>query len=216
MKRYINSERIRKSRPAVGRMAKRRAKNPGLELVIMGNPRRRSKGTGKARHNPVPATSVSGDSVQAYRDFHGADPTEVIAVQESARERNELAMIGDLQEISGRMADGSHFCVKSDDIKLAQNPEGTQLYLVGGSQENVMRMLVRTSADTSKDLIEIGEATRVIYQTRKEMHNFERINYDHKFAEDGGIFPILFFDKLKRRMFLVGGTYQVRPEGIIN
>ena len=212
MKRYINTSRIRKARPAVGRLAHKRKQNPGLELVILGNPKRR-KGV---RRNPVTKQNAPGDSVELYRDFHGEDPTEIIAVQESARERQELVSLGELVSLQGKMPDGSAFDVQSDDIRLASSPDGSQLYLVGGSQENVMRMLVKTSADTSKDLIEMGECCRVIYQTRKEMHNFEIINYDHKFGEEGGLCPMLYFDKLKRRMFLVGGTYQVKPEGIVN
>ena len=211
MKRYINSSRIRKSRPAVGRFSRKTKKNP-IELVILGNPRRR-KGV---RKNPVPQANAAGDSVELYRDFHGSDPTEIISVQESAREREELVSLGDLISLQSKLPDGTVLTVESDDIKLAANPDGSQLYLVGGSQGNVMRSLVKTSADTSKDLIEMGECCRVIYQTRKEMHNFEVINYDHKFGEDGGTCPMLYFDKLKRRMFFVGGTYQVRPEGIVN
>lgn len=189
-------------------------KNPGLELVVLGaNPsKKRNKMPG--HRNPVGA--ASGKSVDLYREFHGSDPTEIISIQESAIERNELVALGDLISISGKLVNGSHFEVQSDDIKLAANPSGSQLYLVGGSQANVMRVLVQSGLDTSKDLIEMGEAWHVVYQTRKEMHGFEVINYDHKFGEDGGTPPVLFFDKLKRKMFLLGGTYHVKPEGIVN
>jgi hypothetical protein len=186
----------------------RMRKNPGLELVILGNPSKKK--------TVNPGAAAGGKSVELYRDFHGEDPTQIIAVQESAIERSELVALGELILLSGHMPDGNYFEVKSDDIKLASSPDGSQLYLVGGSQANVMRMLVKTSADTSKDLIEMGKATRVIYETRKAMDNFEVSHYDHHLGEDGGSPPTLFFDKLKRRMFLIGGTYQVRPEGIVN
>ena len=190
-------------------------KNPGLELVILGNPKRRGN-LKPRRANPVEHESISGQGAKLYEDFHGIAPAEVIRVQETAEQRKEYVALGELVLLSGRWTDGGTFQIESDDIKLAANPEGTQLYFIGGSQSAVMNYLVKSGADTSKDLIEIGEATRVIYQTRKEMDQFRVANYDHKLGENGGRPPILFFDKVRRRLFLVGGTYQVKPEGIVN
>jgi hypothetical protein len=193
-------------------------KNPGLELVILGaNPGKKGAHKNALRKLRNPETEqVSGDGVKLYTEFHGVAPAEVIRVQESAEQRKEYVALGELVLLSGRWTDGGTFQIESDDIKLAANPEGTQLYFIGGSQAGVMNYLVKSGADTSKDLIEIGEATRVIYQTRKEMDQFRVANYDHKLGENGGRPPILFFDKVRRRLFLVGGTYQVRPEGIVN
>jgi hypothetical protein len=187
-------------------------RNPGLELVILGNPRKKE---GVRKRNPA-TESVSGEGVELYRDFHGMDPAEVIRVQESAEQRHEYVELGDLVLLSGRWTGGGHFQIESDDVKLAANPEGTQLYFIGGSQAGVMNYLVKSGADTSKDFIEIGKATRVVYQTRKEMDQYRVANYDHALGENGGRPPLLFFDKIRRKMFLVGGTYQVRPEGIVN
>lgn len=184
-------------------------KNPGLELVVLGaNP-------GKKR-NKNPQGTAGGESAQLYREFHGADPSEIIEVQESGRERAELVALGTLQSISGATSNGT-FALQSDDIALASNPEGTQLYLVGGDQSGVMGGLKQLpGVDTSKDLIEIGSAQKIIYRTRKEMHEFREIDYVHEFAEEGGEYPTLFFDKLKRRLFLIGGSYTVKAEGIRN
>lgn len=187
-------------------------RNPGLELVILGNPNKRPQ---RKLRNPE-TEKVSGAGVKLYEDFHGIAPAEVIRVQESAEQRKEYVALGDLVLLSGRWTDGGTFQIESDDIKLAANPEGSQLYFIGGSQAGVMNYLVKSGADTSKDLIEIGEATRVVYQTRKEMDQFRVANYDHALGEKGGRPPILFFDKVRRRLFLVGGTYQVKPEGIVN
>ena len=198
-------------------------KNPGLELVILGNP-------SKPRKRNPDSERVSGASVAAYRDFHGMDPSEVIRVQESNAERHEYVALGELVELSGRWTDGGTFNIRdgkayrtpagtwseATDIKLAQNPEGTQLYFIGGNQSAVMNYLVESGADTSKDFIEIGEATRVIYETRKQEDGGHVNHYDHKLGERGGKTPILFFDKIKRKMFLVGGSYRIKPEGIVN
>lgn len=190
-------------------LLRRTHKNPGLELVVLGaNPSKRRKGN--------PSATAGGDSADLYRDFHGTEPTQIIEVQESNRERTELVSLGMLQLISGATASGT-YALQSTDINLAANPEGTQLYLVGGDQAGVMGGLKELpGVDATKDLIEIGVAKRVIYRARKEMHGNQIIDYDHEFAEEGGTYPTLFFDKLKRRLFLIGGSYQVRPEGIVN
>ena len=199
-------------------------KNPGLELVILGNPHSarnaRSSPTSTNRRvgRPLanPTESVSGEGVELYRDFHGMDPGEVIRVQESAEQRHEYVALGELVLISGKWVDGGTFQIESDGIQLASNPQGTQLYFIGGDQAGIMNYLAKSGADTSKDFIEIGKATRVVYQTRKEMDQYRVANYDHALGEKGGRPPLLFFDKIRRKMFLVGGTYRIKPEGIVN
>jgi hypothetical protein len=185
-------------------------KNPGLELVILGNPnKRRAK---LANKNP----EVSGDGVQLYSDFHGKDPAAVIRVQQESEERNEYVKLGDLVSILVKAPAGkATLDFEKDGVALASNPEGTQLYLIGGNTD-LLSGLSSLGVDTSKDYIEIGEAKEVTYGTRKAFDQMRYANYVHEMGEHGGVPPILFFDKIKRRPYFVGGTYTVKPEGIVN
>jgi hypothetical protein len=66
-----------------------------------------------------------------------------------------------------------------------------------------------------KDHVEIGPCVEICYHTKKGFHQFEPIDYYHKFGKPGGVAPVLNYDVLNRRPYLSGGTYHVKPEGIV-
>jgi len=96
--------------------------------------------------------------------------------------------------------------------RVAASPDGKQLYLVGGDQSVDLSDL----GLDARDHVVLGEAERIVYRTSKAYHNFQPTDYVHRFAEDGGERPILAYDTLNERLYFVGGSYQVKPEGIVN
>jgi hypothetical protein len=180
-------------------------RNPG-ELLIMGANQR-------PRRNP--GSELDGAEA-LYRKFHGKDPREIVEVQQSAEERKDYTALGDLHSLRLVSPSGEQSIEwPTDRPKLASNAEGTQLYIIGGDQD-LSSDLARFGSDISKDLVELGEVSNVVYVARKAQSNFSEVEWDHEFGEEGGEPPIAFFDKLKRRIFLVGGTYRVEEPGIVN
>jgi hypothetical protein len=98
---------------------------------------------------------------------------------------------------------------------LAAEPGGTQLYLVGGNQ-NIDRSLDKLPIDASKDMLDLGFAYQIEYFTRKEFDNFQPVTYYHDLGEETGESPRVVYDRVKRRIHLVGGAYKVKPEGVVN
>lgn len=187
------------------------------------NPKRR-------RRTGPPVASVRGargrkklnpdemqEAIALYEKFHGADPSKILEVQESAAMRSTYAGLGDLVELLTRRADGKivQMNFEGDRIKVASNPAGTQLYFLGGNQ-NLNGALAEFEADTTKDFVELGECVRIMYFTRKEADGFQPVDYHHKFGEEGGARPVLIYNKVQRRMILAGGDYKVEAPGIIN
>lgn len=80
-----------------------------------------------------------------------------------------------------------------------------QLYFVGGNQDV-----------SPLGMEELGEARVIVYRERKHFDDFSLMNYVHKFGEENGKRPTLFYDRDKNRLLLEGGDYEVRPEGIVN
>lgn len=169
-----------------------------------------------------PSASVeSGPEIEAaaelYRTFHGKEPKEIIELQETEAERGTYAAIGPLEELVLRTPGGpkARLDFSRDGVKLASNPAGTQLYLIGGNQD-LSDSLAEFGSDSAKDFIDLGEAFSVTYQARKAHNNFNLASWRHKFGEEGGDRPLAFYDKLRKRIFLVGGSYKVEQPGIIN
>ncbi len=61
--------------------------------------------------------------------------------------------------------------------------------------------------------VKLGKLVSVAYETHK---NGEHAIWEHEFGEEGGKRPDLVMDADNKRLHIVGGSYDVRPEGIID
>jgi hypothetical protein len=61
--------------------------------------------------------------------------------------------------------------------------------------------------------VKLGKLDAVVYSTSK---GGEKATWEHEFGEDGGKRPDLVMDVDNKRLHIVGGTYDVRREGIVD
>jgi len=158
------------------------------------------------------------EAQKLYEAFQGKSATGVIDVHEPDTARDDFAMLGWLISLTIQPRTRDEEVVlnfRTDKVRLASNAEGSQLYCIGGSQ-NLNGCLAKFKSDESKDFVELGEAIKVVYLARKAHTNFEPTEWEHTFGEEGGEQPFLFFDRLKKRVFFVGGDYKVQSPGIID
>lgn len=183
------AERSRGSNPGAGSAKQRR--RPGPNSL-------------RPRRNP----SEVKQAVSLFQTFHGRDPKEIAEKHESAAMRLEYAALGDLDYLIVQPPDGRrvHINFEGDGVKLASAPSGRQLYLIGGNQ-NLSSLLEKFTDDPEKDFIDLGEALEVQYEARKIHSNFAPTQWYHKFGEKNGALPRLMYDKLKKRIFVIGGEY---------
>ena len=92
---------------------------------------------------------------------------------------------------------------------LCSNEDGTQLYLQGGDQSLDLESLGITGDCATKELIVIGEAVKIYYETCKDFDDYEVIQYHHELGEVSGEVPILAYDRMNERLMLVGGAYKI-------
>lgn len=155
---------------------------------------------------------------ELYEQFHGKSPEEIVAVQEADTIRKTYTALGDLVELRIQPEHTEQLaCIKfgGDGVKLASAPGGRQLYLIGGDQ-GIDGSLDVFGTDASKDFVELGRAVYVMYRGRKSMDNFALVDYYHELGEESGQPPFAFYDRLRRRIFFVGGNYHVEAPGIID
>lgn len=158
------------------------------------------------------------EAERLYETFHGREPREILELTESAVSRGEYAALGDLVELTIVTPGDQQVKVgfKNDGVRLASTAEGTQLVLLGGNQDISGTLGMFGSADTSKDLLDLGEAKQIVYDAAKWQTDFTPQEWKHDFGEESGIRPRVFFDQLNKRLMFAGGTYRVERPGIVD
>lgn len=190
------------------RAARRTKKMSAPQARRMKPPRRQAR-----RRNPGEIEAAA----QLSEEFHGRPAKRVREYDEPHTEQTVLADLGALKEIEIETPRGEWFrVVFGRGARLAASPDGRQLYLVGGDQAAALADLGLTDDEADHEHVLLGAARSITYSTRKGFHNFELVDYVHEFGEDGGTPPTLNYDATNKRLYFVGGTYKIRPEGIVN
>jgi hypothetical protein len=171
------------------------------------------------------------DAQKMFQKFHGRKPTTIEEVQQRQQYRQTMSGLGVLmflrtdltQEWNGKGV-GLTFS-EEDKVIVASDPAGDQIYFLGGNQD-VSGILPKKYVDARKDFIDMGDCDCIIYTADKVFDNFEEKDYQHEFGEEGmkldlektwrRLRPRLMFDRLNQQLYLIGGAYEVKREGIVN
>lgn len=191
------------------RMPKRKAIRQAIEEIT--------------RHpESFPARNPEGDAAELYRSFHGKEPHEVIELAVTAEQAGTYTVLGDLVELTIDSPSGNRVKLnfKDDGVKLASSGGGSQLYLFEGNQD-LTECLAEFDIDTSKETLDLGDAIKVVYDAAKWQTDFKPQEWDHKFGEESGVCPRVFYRvhppaKSKQQIFFAGGNYRVERPGIVD
>lgn len=175
---------------------------------------------GRRRANP----DLSAEE-QMYEIFHGRAPEHTIEYEELVELRSKFAELGKLLELrfdlDGETPRKAGLQLSASEIPLLDfgaaqavcTADGTNIYFLGGDQRVNLEHLAIAS---NKDYVELGPCTFIKYFTKKGFHNFDPVEYWHRFGEEDGIRPVLAYDTLNQKLFLLGGNYRAEAAGIIN
>jgi hypothetical protein len=162
------------------------------------------------------------EAEKVYETFHGRDSDEEVVVEEAFAVRDNLAALGILQELSLTSPAKVKFKVAFEDDQplLCSSVDSLQLYIIGGDQsiddDTLLEILDGDQEAANKDKVLLGVLDTLVYQTEKDFDNFETIDYEHELGEDGGFQPAVVYDRVNRQLELVGGSYKIKREGIVN
>mgnify|MGYP001145670713 CR=1 FL=1 len=151
-------------------------------------------------------------AAQLSEAFHGRPARIVRELEDTLNVRDVYTDLGALIELDVELPDGERATISATGARLLASPDGTQLYIEGGDQSLDARALHLPE----KDLAVVGTLHSVTYRTRKGFDGFELVDYQHEFGEDGGERPLLLYDALNQRLLIAGGSYQIKPEGIVD
>jgi hypothetical protein len=167
----------------------------------------------KPQPNPAPESAED-----TFRKFHGKDPSEILKVQISNKERKKLPVIGPLEDmkiedVEGR---GKRLRFHGDQVLACAAPGGRQIYFIGGNQELSTDLLKSFGADPTKDQPALGEVIAFCYWAAKKESGWKVVPWEHALGEDSGKRPTAYYDKLKKRVFWVGGNYRIEPNWVMD
>lgn len=170
-----------------------------------------------ARRNPSEAAA------EKYAEFHGRPSHEEIVFEEEIAYHGHLAALGTLVRMKVSCESGVNADIefeqgrdRKDRPILCTSEDGKQLYIRGGDQSLDLAALEMDGPEWKRDSMLIGEITQIEYETEKGFDNFDLLTYYHKLGEDTKVRPFLVYDSLNQLMSIVGGQYEVKPEGIVN
>jgi hypothetical protein len=176
---------------------------------------RRAAATGrKLGRRPNPDEAGALEQAAAMTEaFHGRPARSVTDYPETVTERATLADLGRMVSMTIR-GTGGRFRLRMDRaaVRLTTTPDGAQLYLIGGDQSVALEDL---GTQPTGDAIPLGELEELVYHTSKKFHRFEPMDYAHTFGEKTGIRPLVIYDRLNEALQIIGGSYQVKPQGIV-
>lgn len=181
-------------------------------------------------HNP------SSEAAEISEGFHGRPPSETIDVEEEEQYTEELGVLGCLVELhitrdNGETSVKLRFPIPTDpkfedgdEVYLAA-PNKHQMEFVGGDQE--IANIDEIAKHTDKQLVKLGCLDKIVYLTDKyhlDDSDGKEAEYVHKlgkkkmfgFSKKRTGRPEVIYDTVNQQLKLVGGTYSITDEGIIN
>jgi hypothetical protein len=173
---------------------------------------KRKKPISQRKRNP--AAGPLEAAAELSEQFHGRPAEKITVVAETEAEHAAVAELGRLIELHVKTAVGKfRLPFTGTRVKVCATPDGRNIVFIGGDQAIDLESL---GIESDKDQLPLGECTHIVYATKKGFHNFEITDYVHEFGEESGDRPTLGYSPLNTRLYLEGGRYEVRPEGIVD
>jgi hypothetical protein len=194
------------------------------------------------RGNGIFSQSSESAAMELARDFHGRDNKGVKEYTLASYYPKDLAELGILIELQVFADDDNgeyipinfapeHPDLTDDETNVVLAAKDKQLYFIGGDQEYDIEEFAEAAGfdwpteALEKDEVVLGEVKAIAYFADK--HHLEGpkeqktgIPYQHEFAineetgEQIGEYPTLVYCQKDKVFKLVGGSYEILPEGI--
>jgi hypothetical protein len=205
---------VRKTKKAIKRRTRAGIVGSKTTGGLIGRTKKKSGATKDLRRHRR-RRNQEDTGAQLYEEFHQKPSTRTTEYAVAYTYPEHFAQLGSLKELRFDLDN------KNKDFPLTHfkgaevvcTPDGGNIYFIGGDQSIPLEDL---DISTDKDFVELGPCTYIMYHTKKGFHDFEPIDYFHRFGEEDGIVPSLVYDRLNRALFLASGNYRVRADGIEN
>lgn len=178
--------------------------------------------------NPAPLRRRNPASAETAREirsgFVDRESKRYIVMDEPHILAGDYAELGTLYSLAVKPAIGGAVQDLSftSRIHVISATNRRQIYFAGGDQSLTERELALFNHAEEYGVRKLGDCREIIYVARKyhpEVGNEaagKEVEWRHKFGEESGIVPSLWYDARKKRLSLRGGDYRVEDAGIVN
>lgn len=207
-KRGESPRRITRSNKKRARACRTKVRASGKHARVGWTPKPRKR-------NPEEETTA----VQLRESFTGEEAGGIVNRQVSDTVRLLYVKLGDLHSltVSGDKTKDAQIIFEGDGVSLCAAPpapgstKSTQLYAIGGNQ-NIANVLRQFVDDPTKDFIDLGECSEVVYDARKIHDNFAPVEYHHEFGEGNRPLPHIAYNTLHKAIYFIGGAYFIETK----
>jgi hypothetical protein len=174
-----------------------------------------AKAAKKAAAKKANPKHASPKARKVYAMFHGTKPRKK-TIYKATRARlpgKDFAKIGDLISLTV----GNHkVSFEKDKVApiVVTDAKAQKLFLLGGNQN--LSALKPVNMAPPGGLHDMGELSQIEYYSRKKFDDFRPTIYFHDLGEENGVRPRLMYDPKARQMYIAGGDYKIKAEGIVN
>jgi hypothetical protein len=178
--------------------------------------------------NPAALDSPAAERARELREGFSGERSENYTVRDEPHvpagdytDCGEFIAVGVKPTSTGEATSVQEISFPGRDLELISDPQGKQLYIVGAGQdlsENDLRMFT----DSKSERVDLGECRAISYGMAKfgsevpASARGEDARWDHKFGEEGGTCPTIFYDRKMRRLILSRATYRIEGAWIRN
>jgi hypothetical protein len=208
----------RSARKPAKKAAKKKVSRKGKRAIAAAPAGGRGAKKAPRKKNPTRRTrndEGAAEILDQYESFHGRQARQLQEREEKVLVRTDFAKCGRLLDLTVWLDEDRPVVLTPKGVNVVTSGDGGSLYFQGGDQQLPLESL-GLAEYLPKDYVRVGEVEKIAYHTQKGFHNFEPRDYEHEFGEEGGELPTLNYDTLNKLFFLTGGSYSVRPEGIVN
>jgi hypothetical protein len=162
-----------------------------------------------------------------YERFTEEESTRYTVTDEPHIPAGDYALLGDFIVLrvkptaSGSVEYIQEILFPAADIKVISDPKGRPIHFAGSGQDLSPADIRRFTSDAG-ERPELGVCESIVYLAPKwhqavpPEQRGKEIEWEHKFGEDGGEKPRLYYRRDCRRLELKGGSYHVEGAGIVN
>lgn len=171
------------------------------------------------RRNPVDAETAR----EIRTGFVDRESRRYIVMDEPHIPPGDYAELGILFSLAVKPANGGEVrdLEFNSGIHVISDTTRRQIYFAGGNQRLTERELQIFTGEAANN-VELGGCREIIYVAKKyhpEVGNAaagRAVEWRHKFGEESGAIPQLWYDTKNDRLLLRGGEYRVEDAGIVN
>jgi len=165
-------------------------------------------------------------ATEIYEGFHQQKLENVKVLDDPIAPAGDYAALGDFSVLAvkpgprGQDAQVKEIGFPGRNVIVVSSTDRRQIYFVGADM-HMTEAEIALFTDDASDMVMLGEARAVVYDAVKWHAAAGSVRgknalYEHHFGDEGGAKPQAFYSRSKQRIFLRGGSYTVRDEGIVN